>query len=119
MKVYKILDNVYVFEDITKCCSNVIIGDKKALVFDTGTGVENLYDEIKNITDLDLIVINSHGHFDHIGGNYLFDSIYIHPLDYYLPNSFYNIIQTRKIMIKYCDLKNIKDIKPHLHRVRH
>lgn len=111
MKVYKILDNVYILEEKTGCCSNLVVGKEKALVFDTGTGLENMYETIRRITDLELLVINSHGHFDHIGGNYLFENAYIHPLDYCLPSCFYKIEYTRRRMIDYYDQDNIADNK--------
>ena len=59
----------------------LIIGKNKALVLDTGYGISSLKEEIKKITSLPLIVIDSHGHMDHTGGNYEFDEFYIHSAD--------------------------------------
>ncbi len=101
MKTYKILDNAYILEDIIGCCCNLIIGTNKALVFDTCSGFENLYDGICKITNLDLIVINSHGYFDHIGGNYQFNKVYLHKEDLNLPLKLYDINETRNLMIEY------------------
>ncbi|HEC37687.1 hypothetical protein LCGC14_1075060 [marine sediment metagenome] len=57
----------------------LIIGSHSALLIDTGCGLfplkPILSDLIKNKT---LLVINTHSHFDHIGGNYEFDEILIH-----------------------------------------
>lgn len=62
--------------------SEVIIGTDKALLFDTGYGFGNLAKTVKEITDLPLIIVNSHGHVDHCGGNYQFDEPgYLHPAD--------------------------------------
>ncbi|MBQ6817347.1 MAG: MBL fold metallo-hydrolase [Bacilli bacterium] len=101
MKTYKIKDNVYILEDSVGCCTNLVLGLNKALVFDTGTGFDNLYEEIRKITSLDLIVINSHGHFDHIGGNDYFEKVYIHSDDYDLHKSGYTNGNVRTFMADY------------------
>ncbi|MDH5404859.1 MAG: MBL fold metallo-hydrolase, partial [Candidatus Heimdallarchaeota archaeon] len=56
----------------------LICGSKKAILFDTGSGSYQLSTEINKIWDIkELIVINSHSHFDHIGSNSEFKEIYI------------------------------------------
>lgn len=73
--VYRITSKENVFMDL-------FVGKEKALLFDTGYSFGNLKDEIKKITDLPLIIVNSHGHLDHTNGNYQFDeNIYIHEKD--------------------------------------
>lgn len=60
----------------------LIVGEDKALLFDTGWGLGPLFDTVKEITDKPLIVVNSHGHVDHVCGNNQFEGdIYIHPKD--------------------------------------
>ncbi|MBN3037308.1 MAG: MBL fold metallo-hydrolase [Candidatus Diapherotrites archaeon] len=66
--------------------SYFLLGDKNILV-DTGTGA-NFVDVAGNLNafgfsvkDVD-IVVNTHCHFDHVGGNRFFDAtFYAHPLD--------------------------------------
>lgn len=58
-----------------KVISYLIIGKKQALLFDTGMGIGNIKEVVKKITNLPPFIINSHTHFDHIGGNHLFDNI--------------------------------------------
>ena len=67
METFQIQDNVYVLKDSYGNCSNLVIGDNKALLFDTGLGVEDLRSEVNKLTKLPLMVINSHGHLDHVG----------------------------------------------------
>ena len=82
LEVKEVLDNVFILKDSYQNCSNLIIGKTKALLFDTGIGVEDYKSTIKKLTDLPLIVINSHGHFDHIGGNTQFEQVFMNPADF-------------------------------------
>ncbi len=57
--------------------SFLIIGFERAALFDTGMGIKNISKVVKQLTDLEVFVINSHTHFDHVGDNYRFDKIYV------------------------------------------
>ncbi|OLS24801.1 MAG: putative polyketide biosynthesis zinc-dependent hydrolase PksB [Candidatus Heimdallarchaeota archaeon LC_2] len=67
----------------TKFINNyLILGSHSAILFDTGSGHSSIKSIVSPIiSDRDLIIINSHNHFDHIGGNHEFQSVYIHQLD--------------------------------------
>jgi len=58
----------------------LIEGSDSALLFDTGLGVANIRKVAEEITPRKLIVVNSHYHFDHTGGNRFFDEFAIHRL---------------------------------------
>jgi len=58
--------------------SFLIQGSKSAILFDTGLGVANIRKVAEELSTLPLLVVNSHYHFDHTGGNRLFDDIAIH-----------------------------------------
>lgn len=77
MKIKRIMEQVYILQDCGGCCANLVIGQKRALLFDTCCGAENLRRAVESVTELPLLVINSHGHFDHIGGNTEFDEVYL------------------------------------------
>ena len=62
--------------------SFLFVGTDRAMLFDSGLGIGNIRDVVGRLTDLDVIVVNSHTHYDHVGGNYLFDRIYARDLDY-------------------------------------
>ena len=58
----------------------LLLGNKKALLIDTAYGrgeLPNLVHELKG--ERELVVVNTHGHFDHTGGNRWFPSVYMHP----------------------------------------
>ncbi|MCJ7557618.1 MAG: MBL fold metallo-hydrolase [Gammaproteobacteria bacterium] len=55
--------------------SYLIIGIDEALLFDTGNGLGDIKAVVDQLTDKPVAVLNSHTHFDHIGGNYQFDKI--------------------------------------------
>ena len=80
-KVKKLLEDVYC---IRNSFANMIliVGRDKALLFDTGFGFADLKNAIEEITKLPLYVVDSHGHFDHMGGNRYFEGpVYLHEKD--------------------------------------
>ena len=54
-----------------------VIGTKKAAIIDTGLGLANLRSFLEQFTKMPIIVLNTHGHLDHVGANQLFDMSYI------------------------------------------
>lgn len=54
----------------------LIVGEKQALLFDTGMGISNIHGVATGLTQLPIIVLNSHTHDDHVGGNWQFETVY-------------------------------------------
>ena len=54
----------------------LIVGERKALLFDTGMGISDIKKVTAELTKLPIVVVNSHTHDDHVGGNWQFDTIY-------------------------------------------
>jgi glyoxylase-like metal-dependent hydrolase (beta-lactamase superfamily II) len=61
-----------------KVHSYLLIGETAALLIDTGLGIGNIKNEVDKLTQLPVIVVTTHIHWDHIGGNALFENIYVH-----------------------------------------
>ena len=52
--------------------SFLVVGSRRALLIDTGMGVGDLRLVVRELTDLPVTVVQSHAHFDHIGGTHQF-----------------------------------------------
>ena len=47
----------------------LIIGTERALLVDTGIGIGNIRSVVETMTHLPYDVVNTHHHYDHVGGN--------------------------------------------------
>ena len=78
-EVYRAAPGVYAiyephqFEEVI---SFLILGEKRAVLFDTGMGIGDLKRVVLSLTPLPVVVLNSHTHNDHVGDNWEFDEIY-------------------------------------------
>jgi glyoxylase-like metal-dependent hydrolase (beta-lactamase superfamily II) len=54
----------------------LITGTNRAILFDTGMGISDIKKVTEELTKLPVIVLNSHTHNDHVGGNWQFDTVY-------------------------------------------
>jgi len=55
--------------------SFLIVGRRQALLFDTGMGIAPIRPLVERLTRLPVIVVNSHSHPDHVGGNHEFADV--------------------------------------------
>lgn len=58
-----------------KVISYLFVGKRGCLLIDSGMGIENIYLQVKKITKLPITLINTHGHYDHVGGNKYFKNV--------------------------------------------
>ena len=56
--------------------SYLIVGQKQALLFDTGMGIADIKKVVSRLTSRPVVVLNSHTHDDHVGGNWEFNFIF-------------------------------------------
>jgi glyoxylase-like metal-dependent hydrolase (beta-lactamase superfamily II) len=78
-EVYKPAPNVFAIYEphqAEETIGYLIVGAKKALLFDTGMGISDIKKVTSELTKLPIVVVNSHTHDDHVGGNWQFDTIY-------------------------------------------
>ncbi|MFF2793851.1 MBL fold metallo-hydrolase [Lysinibacillus xylanilyticus] len=58
--------------------SYLLIGEEKAALIDTGLGIDNIKRITDQLTNLPIIVLTTHVHWDHIGSHGEFKNIYVH-----------------------------------------
>ena len=61
--------NLWVLSNQWQSFQYLLIGTKKAVLIDTGYGEGNIRSVVEQITQLPVMSINTHGHYDHTGGN--------------------------------------------------
>ena len=62
----------------------LLLGSERAMLVDTGFGMSDLPELVKELTDLPLIVVNTHGHYDHAAGTPQFGKAYTHEAEHAL-----------------------------------
>jgi hydroxyacylglutathione hydrolase len=84
----------------------LVEGRDSALIIDTGFGSGDLLSFVKTLTNLPLIVVNTHGHGDHIGCDLQFVKIYLHPDDFNMLDAAYAREKERELTALKADEKN-------------
>lgn len=77
-EAYQITDNLFVFCERRHAEStivNLIVGEQRAALVDTGCGIGRLRPLVEQVTKKPVVVINTHTHPDHLGGNCEFDEV--------------------------------------------
>jgi glyoxylase-like metal-dependent hydrolase (beta-lactamase superfamily II) len=90
--IYEIEHDIFRIEEPGHVQCYLIKGKTRAALIDTGMGFCNIEEAIQPLTDTPVWVFNTHWHFDHIGGNALFQNIGIakaeqHLLTQPIPNA--------------------------------
>jgi glyoxylase-like metal-dependent hydrolase (beta-lactamase superfamily II) len=78
-EVYTPTSNVFAIYEphqAEEVISYLIVGENRALLFDTGMGISDIKKVTAELAKLTIIVLNSHSHNDHVGGNWEFETIY-------------------------------------------
>ncbi|MGH9321251.1 MAG: MBL fold metallo-hydrolase [Vicinamibacteria bacterium] len=89
-EIYEIRPGIFALYEpgqFEEAISYLILGSEGALLFDTGLGIGNMRSAVETLTDREPIVLNSHTHYDHVGGNHLFENVYATGTDYTKKNS--------------------------------
>lgn len=84
-EVLRLPNRVYAFWEpghVEKVNSFLILGSKRDILYDTGMGIANIRQAIQEVRSMEnlpqheIMVVNSHNHLDHNGGNKEFDAIW-------------------------------------------
>ncbi len=78
-EVYKVAPGVFAIYEphqAEEVISYLIVGHKQAVLFDTGMGISDIRKVTTKLTSRPVVVLNSHTHDDHVGGNWQFPFIY-------------------------------------------
>jgi glyoxylase-like metal-dependent hydrolase (beta-lactamase superfamily II) len=60
--------------------SFLVAGRERAVLIDSGLGIGDIRSIVNSLTPLDVLVANTHHHWDHVGGNGSFSEVAIHEL---------------------------------------
>ena len=109
-KITQLRPNVHLIDDAGESTCYLITGSEKALLVDSVNGYEDLHAIVRSLTDLPVIVVNTHGHGDHILGNVYFDEAWLHPADFALHDEFFGYAKEEmdKHGLKPCSLKALE-----------
>jgi glyoxylase-like metal-dependent hydrolase (beta-lactamase superfamily II) len=88
--VYRVGDGVFAICEpfqFQEVISYLVVGSRGALLVDTGLGIGTIRRVVDKLTRLPVTVLNSHTHFDHVGGNAGFERILAMDTDYTRTNA--------------------------------
>jgi hydroxyacylglutathione hydrolase len=75
-------DHIWAIDGPVNDLMYLVEGSEKAMLVDTGMGFGNLSNQVKQLTNLPLVIINTHGHPDHAGGNPNFEEVWFPKKDF-------------------------------------
>ncbi len=100
-EIVKLTDGIYQIRYYWLGAADVyaylVVGEQRALLIDTCYSTTRIRSYVEQVTKLPVDVVNTHGHFDHIGGNAEFERIYLSEKDW----------KTAKEHSEYSFLKNL------------
>lgn len=81
--IQKLDSRTWLIEEEAECNVYMYLleGEKEAVLIDTGYGTLELDKIVKEVTELPVTVLCTHGHFDHIGGIGFFPTVRMHRAD--------------------------------------
>jgi glyoxylase-like metal-dependent hydrolase (beta-lactamase superfamily II) len=78
-EIYKVAPNtlaIYEPHQSEETIAYLIMGTKQAVLFDTGMGIANIHALATRLTSRPIVILNSHTHNDHTGGNWQFPFVF-------------------------------------------
>ncbi len=99
-RITEINDHVTLIDDNGEATCYLVRGRDRAMLIDTANGPLDLKTLCEGITNLPLVVVNTHGHCDHVFGNIWFDEAYLHPDDFALHDEHFSFDEIRDVMAR-------------------
>ena len=79
--IAEIAPNTYHINEFGVDCQYLLIGEERALLIDTGTGLYDVKKTVETLTNKPYDVVVTHMHGDHNGGSDQFETVWMHPAD--------------------------------------
>ena len=86
--IKEVRPGIFLLDEAHEATGYLVVGKEKACLIDTMNGQSDLGGAVRKITDKPVIVVNTHGHPDHIFGNVFFEEAYMNSTDLELARSF-------------------------------
>lgn len=80
----KVTDNITRIISPYEVCMYLVVGERQAVLIDTGFGIGSLKSYVDKLIDKEYDVIISHGHLDHAGGAGEFEEVFLNKRDWEL-----------------------------------
>jgi glyoxylase-like metal-dependent hydrolase (beta-lactamase superfamily II) len=80
-QIREVEEGIFVLREREHVQSYLVKGEERAALVDTGMGFRDISEVATHLTPTPIIALNTHWHFDHIGGNVLFEQIGISSLE--------------------------------------
>lgn len=93
-------ENLYLLEEDRFNTGYLLVGSRKAALIDTMMGEDDLSLIAARYTSLPVIVLNTHGHSDHIGGDVYFDRAYLNRADRPLVDALTEVPEVKDFLSK-------------------
>ncbi len=77
----RIAENTWTISEFRLSSMYILSGTQRTLLIDTGFGIGNFMEELRQLTDLPVTAAVTHGHIDHAGGAGFFEEVFVSPED--------------------------------------
>lgn len=98
LMIKEVRPGVFLMDEGHEATGYLVVGEEKACVIDTMNGYNDLHEAVRKITDRPVVVVNTHGHPDHIFGNVYFREAYLNPADLELARSFTESLEYLEVL---------------------
>ncbi len=95
-EIIPVNDHIWLLDDHHEATCYVVAGNTQAMVIDTSIGFCNIREIAESLTSLPLVLVNTHGHIDHVGGNWGFEAAYMNLADLKVAEEDYGIPRLRE-----------------------